>query len=158
MDSGCPSGFTRIGGMNMNERQQFMQLDQILAANDLYIIEAVEQVQTEAGSQVPGGAAQEFVASMERLRTSDDQNHRCIVVNTDQGPVPKSVPPPHSMSLPNALRIKSAEYWIKLGQPLQALIELQRLPKAARKNPWAMRVHMRALGAVREMNCRAHVE
>jgi hypothetical protein len=44
------------------------------------------------------------------------------------------------MRLNEGLRIKSAEYWLKLGQPLPALLELQRLPKRARRRPWAKQV------------------
>jgi hypothetical protein len=44
------------------------------------------------------------------------------------------------ISLRNAVRLKSAELWLQLGQPMQALSELQRLPIRIRKHPSAMRV------------------
>lgn len=40
----------------------------------------------------------------------------------------------------NAVRIRSAELWLQLGQPMEALYELQRLPLRARRHPKAMRV------------------
>jgi len=44
------------------------------------------------------------------------------------------------ISLRNAVRLRSAELWLQLGQPMQALSELQRLPLRIRKHPKAMRV------------------
>jgi hypothetical protein len=54
--------------------------------------------------------------------------------------------------LKQALRVKSAEYWLKLGEPAQALMELERLPEQAQKHPWALRVQLSAVRVVREMN------
>jgi len=44
------------------------------------------------------------------------------------------------ISLKNAVRLKSAEFWLKLGHPVEALVELQRLPQRTRKHPWARQV------------------
>ncbi len=44
------------------------------------------------------------------------------------------------IALADALYVKSAELWLKLGEPKQALAELQRLPLRARKHPWALEV------------------
>lgn len=44
------------------------------------------------------------------------------------------------ISLRNAVRLKSAELWLQLGQPMEALSELQQLPLNIRKHPRAMRV------------------
>ena len=44
------------------------------------------------------------------------------------------------ISLQNAVRLRSAELWLQLGQPMQALTELQRLPFRIRRHPKAMRV------------------
>ncbi len=40
----------------------------------------------------------------------------------------------------DALHLKSAEFWLRLGQPAQAWEELQRLSPDARKHPWTNRV------------------
>jgi hypothetical protein len=45
-----------------------------------------------------------------------------------------------TISLRNAVRLRSAELWLQLGQPMQALSELQRVPWRIRKHPKAMRV------------------
>jgi hypothetical protein len=37
----------------------------------------------------------------------------------------------------DALRVRSAEYWLKLGEPYPALLELQRLPDRIQVHPWA---------------------
>lgn len=44
------------------------------------------------------------------------------------------------MSLQNAVRLRSAELWLELGQPMEALSELQRLSPRSRKHPKAIRV------------------
>jgi len=44
------------------------------------------------------------------------------------------------ISLRNAVRLKSAEFWLKLGHPVEALMELQRLSHRTRKHPWARQV------------------
>lgn len=53
------------------------------------------------------------------------------------------------MKLHCALRVKSAEFWLKLGQPAAALLELQRLPKHAQTHPWATAVWSAVQQAVR---------
>ena len=40
----------------------------------------------------------------------------------------------------DALRVKSAEMWLKLGQPAEALKELKTVSHRARKDPWASEV------------------
>jgi hypothetical protein len=45
-----------------------------------------------------------------------------------------------TLSLQNAVRLRSAELWLQLGQPMQALSELQHVPWRIRKHPKAMRV------------------
>jgi hypothetical protein len=44
------------------------------------------------------------------------------------------------ISLRNAVRIRSAELWLQLGQPMQALSELHGVPLRVRRHPKAMRV------------------
>jgi hypothetical protein len=46
----------------------------------------------------------------------------------------------NGISLRDAVHIKSAELWLELGQPMEALSELQQLPLRLRKHPKAMRV------------------
>ena len=49
-----------------------------------------------------------------------------------------------NLSIKDAVRVKSAEMWLKLGEPLQALQELQRLTRKAWKHPWTENVFWRA--------------
>jgi hypothetical protein len=44
------------------------------------------------------------------------------------------------ISLKNAVRLRSAELWLQLGQPMQALSELQQLPHRVRKHLKALQV------------------
>ena len=53
------------------------------------------------------------------------------------------------MKLGDAVVVKSAEYWLCLGQPAQALLELQKLPEEARNHPWSVIVLRKAFQAAR---------
>ena len=53
-------------------------------------------------------------------------------MKTRKGPAP--------ISLRNAVRLRSAELWLQLGQPMQALSELREVPLRIRKHPKAARV------------------
>ncbi len=48
----------------------------------------------------------------------------------------------------DAMRVKSAERWLRLGEPRQALLELQRLTRQAWNHPWTEQVMWRAAQAV----------
>jgi hypothetical protein len=52
----------------------------------------------------------------------------------------------------DALRVKSAEFWLQLGQPLQALNELRNLPEGAYNNPWTKKVLQSASRAAAASN------
>jgi predicted Zn-dependent protease len=43
------------------------------------------------------------------------------------------------LMLRDALRVRSAEMWLRLGEPAQALMELQKLPKRAQQDPLVTR-------------------
>ena len=51
------------------------------------------------------------------------------------------------LPLRQALPVRSAEYWLQLGQPDIALQELETLPEAVRQHPWHLRVQRAALHA-----------
>jgi len=70
----------------------------------------------------------------------------------------KLVPLRHPITLRQALRVKSAEYWLEHGQPDEALRGLEKLPRKAWDHPWAVRVRVAAVEALREMNGQAHAE
>jgi len=54
--------------------------------------------------------------------------------------------------LEDALLVKSAEYWLKLGEPIQALMELQQLPESKKKDPWVVKIFVSATGAALNQN------
>jgi hypothetical protein len=66
-------------------------------------------------------------------------------------PVPKA--DRHGLPLHDAWRIKQAEYWLQLGEPVQALDQLKTLPTSAEKNRWALKVHLAAMHAARNNVC-----
>src|SRR5436190_14140300 len=45
-----------------------------------------------------------------------------------------------SIPLRTAVRVKRSELWRKLGEPMQAMRELQRISHRDRRHPWAMKV------------------
>jgi hypothetical protein len=53
-----------------------------------------------------------------------------------------------NLSMKDAVRVKSAEMWLKLGEPMQALRELQSLTRRAWKHPWTENVFWRAAHGV----------
>lgn len=53
------------------------------------------------------------------------------------------------IALADALHIRGAEYWLRLGEALQALCELEQLSRRARRHPWAEAVFLEALSALR---------
>ena len=50
----------------------------------------------------------------------------------------------------DALQIKAAEYWLRLGEADQALRELENLPSNIWKCGWAVRTRIAAIGVLRE--------
>ncbi len=53
-----------------------------------------------------------------------------------------------NLRLVDAIRVKSAEMWLDLGEPVPALLELQKLPARALRDPWANQVRLKAFHAV----------
>ena len=54
------------------------------------------------------------------------------------------------LPLSHALRVRSAEYWLRLGEADQALRELEALPKSAWNHPSAVETRVAAVGALQE--------
>jgi hypothetical protein len=63
------------------------------------------------------------------------------------------IPPVHHIEPPlrisDALQIKAAEYWLKLGEADQALRELENLPQNTWKNRAAIKIRIAAIGMLR---------
>ena len=154
----------------MKRKEQFLSAVEILAVGDKFIIKAAQLVREDALPFKPGGVASEFATIMEKLRPFLSQRRTQAKalspiqlglqsrVSSAFGNAREQDHAQVQMRLENAPRVKSAEFWLKLGQPVQALCELNKLPKSARNQPWALRVNVTAIGSVREMNSQAHVE
>jgi hypothetical protein len=146
----------------MNRRKlQFIQAVQILAPGDKSILEAAQRVKEEKLPLFPGSAALEFVAAMEKQKPRERPRIIGRQINCRRPEQPESrkswasrtrtEPKPIPLTLDNALLVKSAEYWLKLGQPFRALVELEKLPKAVENHPWALRVLGAAIFVAWEM-------
>ena len=60
-----------------------------------------------------------------------------------------------NLTIQDALQIKAAEYWLKLGEADQALRELGGLPSRSWKCGWALRTRIAAMRALRRRDERA---
>jgi hypothetical protein len=54
-----------------------------------------------------------------------------------------------TLTIQDSLQIKAAEYWLELGEPDQALRELEALPARTWTCGWALRARIAALGVLR---------
>ncbi len=73
-----------------------------------------------------------------------------VVGQPNATPTPNE--PPIRWSLSHALRLKAAEYWLQMGEPNQALQELDRLPKTTWGDPRVIKARLAAVGILRKMN------
>ena len=83
-----------------------MHAIQILAPDDKIIQQAAKNVPGDSRPAFPGTAALEFVATMQKAREFD-------FAALPKQAVPSTAP---GLSLSHALRIKTAECWLKLGE------------------------------------------
>ena len=72
--------------------------------------------------------------------TPDDQ----LILQAAQQRLEKAMP------MRDAIQIKAAEYWLKLGEADQALKQLECLPSKTWNHGWAIRTRVAAIGAWRE--------
>ncbi len=59
-------------------------------------------------------------------------------------------PQPHLLPLNDALHIRAAEGWLKLGEADQALRELEQLPQNTWNCPSVVKLRVKAMGMLRE--------
>jgi hypothetical protein len=57
--------------------------------------------------------------------------------------------------LEHAVRAKSAEFWLRLSEPLEALAEIENIPHPARRKGWVHRLHEAAVRAARDSEASA---
>ncbi len=135
----------------MNRKQQFLNAVQILAPNDPFIYQVALHVPEEALPVCPGGAALEFVGTILRLR--EPVSGPAVKPPVAQKPSCRRVARgKRSLPTSQAVRVKSAEFWLKLGEADQALRELEALPGSHWNHPAAIKTRVAALGALREQN------
>ncbi len=141
MVSGCPPLPATIARMNnetcKTRKRKFMQAVQILAPGDQFIYQAAQRISEERLPAFPGGAALEVVVAFQKLR---------VPISIPIKPNPHSSTSfPGRLPLSHALRVKSAEFWLMLGEADQALRELEALPKSAWNQPLAVKARVAAL-------------
>ena len=117
-----------------NRKQQFMRAVQTLTPDDHFIHQLAQHIPEERLPVAPGGVALEFVVAMQRFKV----------------PVNDTPATPYRLSMSHVLRVKSAEFWLKLGEADQALRELEALPESTWNHPSAVKTCVAALGALRE--------
>jgi hypothetical protein len=57
--------------------------------------------------------------------------------------------PKEALPINDAIQIKAAEYWLKLGEADQALKELEALPPISWRCGWALETRISAIGVLR---------
>ena len=102
-------------------------------------------------------APQNFLLGLPRRCPTPSATIPCMKIEIEfmqtevQVPV-QFTPQPNTPHLPinEALQIKAAEYWLKLGEADEALRELESLPQRTWNNPAAVKVRVAAIGVLRE--------
>ena len=153
----------------MNRKQQFLLAVRILAPNDALLYEAAKRVREDDLPIRPGGVALQFVCGLQRVisvngasedgtgnhlpwRNSSICHHPHADYGMESGGYDETEVTHEGLAMKEALQVRSAEYWLSLGQPVQALAELQRLTESTRNHPWATKVLLRAIGCAREFD------
>ena len=156
------------GGMN-NRKQQFLTAVQILAPNDSFIIQTAQRVSEASLPAFPGGAALEFVATLETLkpaalpvnsprpskpqaRDRDDSEPGLAGSESPSEAVETNAAAAHpgEMVLKDAVRVRSAVFWLRLGEADLALKELEGLSRMAWNHPAAAETRETAVGLLGE--------
>ena len=134
----------------MNTIESFIKAVQILAPDDQIIHQAARRVGEKGLPANPGGAALESVVPMQRMkapawpckarfRSFRSGSHKLVNAQMNE------------IELEVAIRIKSAEFWLKLGHPDLALLELKGLPGRLKKHPCVLSTHLAVIRASREL-------
>ena len=135
----------------MKRKQQFLKAIQILAPGDTFILKAAERVPEESLPVAPGGAALQLVVAMQKLIPCG--GHTLFARDSEKPQCHRREIRDHGkLSMSHALRIKSANFWLELGEAHQALQELKALPSNAWSHPLAVKARMAVLRVARERN------
>ena len=129
----------------------FLKARQILAPNDPSIQQAAQRVTEQQLPVTPSGVALAFVGAMH-----DVPNPSWPCRARFKGRLPRSeksennATPQPQIGLSHAIRIKSAEFWLKLGESEQALLEIRALPERLQKHSSVLKIHLAIVRAARE--------
>jgi hypothetical protein len=133
-------------------KQRFMGAIQILAPGDPLIYQAAHRMPEEILPAFPGGAMLELVAGFQELRKSIN-----LPIKSNAGRSGHHIPGCHQaragkdrLPLSHALQVRSAEYWLRLGEADQALRELEALPQSAWNHHSAVEARVAAVGVLQE--------
>ena len=137
----------------MNKKENFLKAVQILAPDNQFIYQAAHCVSEESLPAALGGSALEFVVAMQRLtrpawqcKTRFKLSRRRCAARTSCSVAQKP------LALKHALKVKSVEFWLKLGQPDQALLEIKSLPEKFQNHPSVLKAHLAIVRAARELS------
>lgn len=116
------------------------------------ILQAAQRIPEERLPAFFGSAALEFVAAFQELRESV-----AIPIKPKAHAAHHDKPGPHplasitgQLSLSHAVRVKSAEYWLRLGEADEVVRELEALPSRSWNHPSAIKARCDALEALQE--------
>jgi len=133
-------------------KQRFMRAIRILAPGDQLIYQAAQRIPEERLPAFPGGASLEFVAAFQEQRKSTNLPIKSNSRRSDHHKPGRHQPISNKdrLSLSHALRIRSAEYWLRVGEADQTLRELEALPQSAWNHPSAVEARVAAVGILQE--------
>ncbi len=135
----------------MNKKENFIRAVQILAPPDQIMQQAARRVSEEGLPAATVGAALEFVVAMQRMRApawpckTRFRFFRRGSHKSDNARASQS-----QIGMEDAIRVKSAEFWLKLGQPDQALLEIKSLPEKPQSHPSVKKAHLAVVRAARK--------
>jgi hypothetical protein len=132
----------------MKSEQPTLDLSKILLPNRRYVFHIACGRQPGSRLANAGRRIREFLGAMLGL------NHARRQGLLTGGASPRLEAAHPGLSFCHALQVKSAEYWLILGEPFEALAELQTLPDVAKRDPWVLKVMVKATGMARARQAR----
>jgi len=135
----------------MEPKELFLQAVRILAPGDQALYQAAQQINEESLPMAPGGAALEFIRKVQRRKIVRwSCRARFKLLGHAAGRSETKFAANKDITFDDAIRIKTAELWIKLGQPEQAILELRSLPEQLQHHSWVLKTHLAAIRACRD--------
>lgn len=123
----------------MKRKEKSLRAVQIPARGAQPTPGAAKGLPEEGLAGLPGGGALQLVVALQKLKP--------LVTRP-----PERAGGGTELSMGHALRIKSAQYWLELGEVDEALLELGALSATAINHPLAVKARVAVLQAVRRRN------